>query len=105
MAIRIEKKIIAYESVTMTTFDPSYFKWDEDEIRRYLNENPMPEDETYSKEDLIFDLTRSGGTYMLPSDIKDETLYYIEGMLNKLINGGFYGKTCIRSKDGILSHT
>ncbi|MEW6418567.1 MAG: hypothetical protein AB1480_10650 [Nitrospirota bacterium] len=85
MSIRISKKIVAYESISMTTFDPSYVEWDENEIRQYLKNHPMPSDENYSEEDLIFDLTRSEGTYMLPEGIREETIEYIEDLLNELV--------------------
>jgi len=85
MAIRIEKKIIAYESITCTAIDPGYLGIDEDNIRNYLRENPMPEDELYTEEDLIMDLTRSEGVYTLPEGIKEETIEYIEDLLNKLV--------------------
>jgi hypothetical protein len=85
MSIRISKKIVAYESISMTTFDPSYVNWDENQIRRYIKTHPMPSDENYSEEDLIFDLTRSEGTYMLSEGIREETIEYIEDLLNELV--------------------
>jgi hypothetical protein len=85
MGIRIEKKIMAYESITCTAIDPSYLSLDEDTIRKYLRENLMPEDKLYTEEDLILDLTRSEGVYTLPEGIKEETIEYIEELLNKLV--------------------
>jgi hypothetical protein len=85
MGIRIEKKIMAYESITCTAIDPSYLSLDEDTIRKYLRENLMPEDKLYTEEDLILDLTQSEGVYTLPEGIKEETIEYIEELLNKLV--------------------
>jgi len=85
MGIRIEKKIMAYESITCTAIDPSYLSLDEDTVRKYLRENLMPEDKLYTEEDLILDLTQSEGVYTLPEGIKEETIEYIEELLNKLV--------------------
>ena len=85
MSIRISKKIVAYESISMTTFDPSYVDLDENKIRQYIKTHPMPSDEDYSEEDLIFDLTRSEGTHMQPEGIREETIEYIEDLLNELV--------------------
>ena len=45
----------------------------------------MPEDKLYTEEDLILDMTRSEGVYTLPEGIKEETIEYIEELLNKLV--------------------
>jgi hypothetical protein len=85
MGIRIEEKIIAYDSITCGAIDPSYLGIKKEEIEKYLSENPMPKDGMYTAEDLIHDLTCSEGVYMLPKGIKEETIDYIEELLNDLI--------------------
>jgi len=84
MAIRIQKKLIAFESITMSGIDPSFLGLEEEEIKEYLQKHKMPEDEFYSEEDLIGDLTNSEGIYTLPDGVKEETIDYIEELLNVL---------------------
>lgn len=85
MGIRIENKLIVFESVTMTAIEPTYLGIDKTEIRDYLKEHPMPEDPMYSADDLVNDITQSDGMYTLPEGTKPETLGYIEDLLNALI--------------------
>jgi len=83
--IRIEKKLIAFDSITYNAINPEYLSLTEDEIKEYMKEHPMPEDPNYTAEDLIADLTHSSGMYCLPSNVKVETIEYIEGLLNALV--------------------
>ena len=54
-------------------------------IREYMKEHPMPDDENYSEEDLIEDITNSSGFYCLPNGTKEETRKYVAQLLNDLI--------------------
>ena len=83
--IRIESKLLAIDSVTMEPIYPQFAGITEDELRAYIKEHPMPEDPNYSPEDLIMDLTRSEGIYILPFNVKEETIDYVQELLNTLI--------------------
>lgn len=83
--IRIEKRLVAYFSVTGEGFNPKYNRIPKEKIQNYLRENPMPEDPMYTPEYLMFDLTGSEGLYFLPDNVKQETIEYIEDLLNALI--------------------
>jgi len=85
MGIRIEKKLVVYESVTMEAINPKYLNISKEQILDYMEKHPMPEDPAYSKEDLILDLTESDGMYTLPDNIKQETIEYIRDMLNSIL--------------------
>ena len=64
----------------------------EEKIFEYIKNNPMPEDPAYSLEDLILDLTYPHGNhdtytfYTLPFNIKEETMSYIEKLIDELRN-------------------
>ena len=83
--IRIEQKVVAFDSMTYDAINPEYLGISEAQIRDYIKEHPMPEDPNYTAEDLIADLTHSSGMYCLPSNVKVETIEYIEGLLNTLV--------------------
>ena len=85
MSIRVEPKIIVYESVTMTAIDPEHLGFKEDEIRRYMKENPMPDDPSYSSNDLVIDLTESAGILTLPDGVTPETMDYVAELIQALI--------------------
>jgi len=86
MGIRIEEKIITYDSITCEAIDPSYLGIRKEEIEKYLSENPMPEDKMYTAGDLMHDLACSEGVYTFPKGIKEETIEYIEELLNDFIS-------------------
>jgi len=83
--IRIEEKLVAYDSMTYEAINPEYLGLTEEEIRKYMKKNPMPKDPTYTPEDLIQDLTNSSGMYTLPKTVRPETIEYVENLLNNLI--------------------
>ena len=56
---------------------------DEDEIRKYLENKPFPEDKEYSKEDLLRDLYATGSITVRCE--KEETADYIAEMIYELI--------------------
>ena len=83
--IRIEQKLIAYDSITWEPINPEFIGITEKEIIDYMKEHPMPKDPNYTPKDLIADLTHSSGMYCLPSNVKVETIEYIEELLNTLV--------------------
>lgn len=84
MSIRIENKLVVYESVTMEAFNPEYNRIKAEKIREYLKEHPMPDDPEYNSDDLIYDLTESSGMYTLPLAVKESTIDYVADLLNAL---------------------
>lgn len=83
--VRIERKVIAYNTLDYSAIEPQYLGLTEEIIRAYVTQNPMPEDPEYSEEDMIHDLTGSSGIYTLPSGVKEGTIEYIETLLNNLL--------------------
>lgn len=56
-----------------------------EKILKYIKDNPMPGDPVYSSNDLVVDLTQLYEIiYTLPIDIKEETIHYIEILIDKL---------------------
>ena len=86
MGIRVEERVVVYESVTMEAINPEYLGITEEQIREYMKKNPMPEDPAYSPEDLILDLTQSSGMLTLPKKTKPETREYVADLLNTLLD-------------------
>lgn len=82
--IRIKKMYYAYEDHPTIPFMPEFYDITKDDILEYLRQNPMPEDPEYNKEYLIHDLISSEGIFVLP-DVKEETVAYIEKLINDLI--------------------
>lgn len=62
----------------------------EEKILKYVKDNHMPEDSEYSSEDLILDLADPNDNrdiytiYTLPFNIKEETMRYIEKLIDEL---------------------
>ncbi len=58
-----------------------------EKILTYIKDNPMPEDPVYCLDDLIMDLAENSSVcdnYTLPIDIKEETMRFIEILIEKL---------------------
>ena len=85
MGIRIKRKVVAFESVCMAAIDPEYHRPNESWIKRYLDKHPFPYDDSYTEQDIIYDLIESTGMLTFPNEIKDETIEYLTEMLNELI--------------------
>lgn len=85
MGIKVGDFKVVYESVTMTAIDPEYLSITREQIENYLKENPMPDDPTYSVEDMIEDITNSSGFYCLARDIKDETADFVATLIGELL--------------------
>jgi len=63
---------------------PEHLNFSEEEIRNYLKENPFPKDPEYSEEDMIHDLIRSQGSYIIPTK-RRETAEFIAQMISDLL--------------------
>ncbi len=83
--IRIDKKLIAYESTCMDTIDPKYHRPEDGWLDEYFRRNPFPVDSSYSKDDFIYDITQSTGFLSFPGAIKQETIEYVSELLNELL--------------------
>jgi len=85
MSVRVGQFLVVYESVTMTPIDPESLSISKEDIEKYMEKHPMPEDPAYTKEDLIADITESNGFYSLPANTKQETRDYVAELLNELL--------------------
>lgn len=79
MGIRIEKKLVVFETVSMTAIEPSSVFTNKEEVLKYIKEHPFPETKFYGTQDLIGD-TQSGGMWTLMEEVTDEQQNYIEDM-------------------------
>jgi hypothetical protein len=75
--IEIQKTYVAIHRTTGQAIEPEYMGWKKEDIEEYLKQHPLPDDENYSKEDLINDLTQSGGALTFSLDLKDETISFL----------------------------
>lgn len=79
MGIRIEQKLVVFESVSMAAIVPDEVFTNKEEVKRYLEEHPFPETEFYDANDLVGD-TQSGGMWTLMAEVTEEQQNYIEDM-------------------------
>jgi len=86
MGIRIERKWIVYDSTNCTGVEPQHLCITREDIEKHMKENPMPEDQAYSKEDLIGDITQSEGMLTLMDEMEPETREYVADLINALIS-------------------
>ena len=56
MGIRLERKWIIFGSVTCEAINPEYLGILEEDVLKYMEDSPMPDDPVYSKQDLIHDI-------------------------------------------------
>lgn len=80
----IEKRVIAMDTSSYDTFNPALSRIKLAKLKKYLNEHPIPNDQVYSQEELIYDLLYSDCPYFLPDEVKKETISYMETLLNEL---------------------
>lgn len=85
MAIKAGLRMVVFDSTTQNSFDPSDQMIDEDELKRYLEENKYPEDPEYTEKEFVSDMIHSSGLYSIPMGAKPETVDFIVECLNKLI--------------------
>lgn len=83
--ITIKRYYVAIHSYNGQGVEPEYMNWQKKDIEAYLKEHPMPDDPNYSKEDMISDLIDSSGTLTFPEDCKQETIDFLEGLMNWLM--------------------
>ena len=84
MGIRIEKKNIVYESVSMTAIEPNFVFTNMEEIKEYLKTKPFPETKHFTANDLLWD-TQSTGMWTLPDEITEEQKNYITDMTDHFL--------------------
>jgi len=77
MGIRIEKKIVCYESVTMSAIDPAFLGISEEKLREYLKTHPQPVDPLYPEDYMVNDICHSSGMLTLPDGISGETTEFL----------------------------
>ncbi len=80
MGIRIEKKLVVFETVSMAAIEPSGIFTKKEEVLEYIKEHPFPETEFYGTQDLIGD-TQSGEMWTLMEEVTEEQQNYIEDMV------------------------
>ena len=85
MGIKVERKWVVFESVTGEAMNPEYMSLSEEEVLKYMEENPMPADPVYSEQDLIHDVCHSSGMLTLMDDMKQETREYVAELIRGLI--------------------
>ncbi len=83
--IRIRKKLVAFESISMTSINPEYHRPNKSWLKDYTSRHPFPKDNEYSEKDMIYDLAVSGGMLTLPMGVSGEVITYMEDLLNEII--------------------
>ena len=84
MSVRCCKCYVFYQSCNGEGFNAGEAGIKEQQVRDYLKKYPMPKDNNYSEEDLVGDISNSGGIYTLDEKAKPETAKYISAMLDEL---------------------
>jgi len=83
MSVRIEKKWIVFDSVTMTPINPKH-DLNAEEVKKYLERNPFPETSDYKAEDLLNDI-KIEGLWILGDYVTEEQRNYIVEMIKMVI--------------------
>jgi hypothetical protein len=83
MGITVEMRMVAVETFGWNALD---FGWiGKDALLDYIEDNPIPDDHAYSKEDVIADLTEGWGLMTFPNGISEEMRIYLENLLIELM--------------------
>lgn len=86
MGVKIKKTYVVIGS-NGYYIRPGRLNITEEKILKYVEDNPMLEDPEYSLKDLVVDLTELyEEIYTLPINIKEETVHYIEKLIDELRN-------------------
>jgi hypothetical protein len=85
MGIRVERKWVVFESCSMTAIYPDSLGITREEIEEYMKDHPMPEDQFYSKEDLICDVTDTSSMLTLSDELKQDTREYVAELIGALM--------------------
>lgn len=83
MSVRIEKKLIAYESVSCKGIEGGLFF--KPEVLEYLHAHPFPRNDIYSFEDMVIDLCDTDGLLTFHADMPENVIEYIRGLMQELI--------------------
>ena len=84
MGIRVERKLVVFESITGVGIEPEYTGITPGQLRAYMIGNPVPIDSEYSKEDILADI-RSSGVWFLPDKTSEAVQDWIAQMLSDLL--------------------
>ena len=88
MAFEFEKfrdnSLVLWNNSTETSVNVKDLNISEEKLRKYLKENPMPEEDNYFENDLIHDLTCSTGAFLIPDGLYPETIEYIKNLIDKI---------------------
>ena len=79
------KKWILWSTVTCEVLNAEDLFISKNQIKEYLKEHKMPKDKKYSEEDLIYDLTKSSGSYCLPAGTKKSTAEFVAELISDLL--------------------
>lgn len=89
MGVKIKKIYLVVDSIGFR-IRPGRLNITKEQILEYIKDNPMPEDPAYSLNELIIDLSDPDNAdlsfWILPINIKEETICYIETLVDKLKN-------------------
>ena len=87
MAFRVRKVdnwFAIWDDINCEFIHPEHLCLSEEKLKRYLRENSFPKDSEYSEKEMIYDLTCSKGTYIIPTK-KRRTAEFIAQMISDLI--------------------
>lgn len=65
--------------------DLEYALFDEEKVKEYLEENPMPQDMHYGPEQLMKDLQSIGRSFILSKHVRWTTAEYVAKLVNELM--------------------
>jgi len=85
MGVKVERKWVVFESVIGEAINPEYLSISEEDVLKYMEENPMPVDPVYSKQDLIHDVCHSSGMLTLMDEMNSETREYVAELIGELL--------------------
>ncbi|MCK4522042.1 MAG: hypothetical protein KAU20_05695 [Nanoarchaeota archaeon] len=85
MGLEVTKCWTFYEGNSSLCYNPEFDRIDEDDINEYRKTHKFPIDLHYSFEDMFNDLTMSSGCYVLPIEVKEETVRYVKKLITDLL--------------------
>ena len=81
MGVRIEKKLVVYDSIMGLGVAPDFAK---ERLRQYIAGHPFPSDLAYNETDLLIDGS-SSDVWFLPNGTSEAVQEWIIQMLNDLL--------------------
>jgi len=83
---KVDNSYRIWDNTTCIFVNPACYAFSTDEIEKYIENNPFPEDPCYSSSDLIFDLTNSDGALIILCRW-ESTAWYVAELISYLIIG------------------